>query len=301
MSEPGNAPPDPEAAERRQRLTGILLMMAAVASFACLDATAKYLNDHMHTVQVVWARYAFAFLLAFVFINPFSHPGLMRTTRLGLQMGRSLLLLLSTVLNFIALRYLQLDQTVSIIFMTPFLVALLAGPMLGEWISTRRWIAIVVGFGGVLVVTRPGLGGIHPAALLCVVGACCYAAYSIMTRLLARTDSSETTLFYSNLLGFVGMSAVLPPFFTLPTDPLLIFLMVAVGGLGALGHFVLIIGHRLAPAPVLAPFVYTQIVWMIALGYAVFGDVPNAFTLAGAGIVIASGLYLLFAERRRRA
>jgi drug/metabolite transporter (DMT)-like permease len=291
-------PPEQEAHERRQRMTGILLMMGAVASFACLDSTAKYLTAHMDTVQIVWARYTSAFLLAFIFINPFSHPGLMRTTRRGLQMGRSLLLLLSTIFNFIAVRYLQLDQTTAIMFMTPFLVALLAGPMLGEWTGARRWIAILVGFSGVLVVTRPGFGGIHPAALLCVAGSICYALYSITTRLLSRTDSSETTLFYSNLVGFAVMSAVLPPFWTTPTSALIVFLMIAIGAFGSFGHFLLIVAHRMAPAPILAPFVYTQLVWMIALGYAVFADVPSVWTLSGAAVVIASGLYLLYSEHR---
>jgi drug/metabolite transporter (DMT)-like permease len=289
-----------EAHERRQRLTGILLMMGAVASFACLDSTAKYLTAQMDTVQIVWARYTSAFLLAFIFINPFSRPGLMRTTRPGLQLGRSLLLLLSTIFNFIAVRYLQLDQTTSIMFMTPFLVALLAGPMLGEWVGARRWAAILVGFTGVLVVTRPGFGGIHPAALFCVAGSICYAIYSITTRMLARTDSSETTLFYSNLVGFVAMSVVLPPFWSTPSDLLTILLMIAIGAFGSFGHFLLILAHRLAPAAILAPFVYTQLVWMIALGYIVFADVPSYWTLSGAAIVIASGLYLLYRERRPR-
>lgn len=293
-------PPDADATERRQRLVGILLMTGAVASFACLDSTAKYLSAHMDTVQIVWARYASAFLLAFAFINPFRYPGLMRTRRLGLQMGRSLLLLLSTIFNFVAVRYLQLDQTTAIMFMTPFLVALLAGPMLGEWVGPRRWAAIIAGFCGVLVVTRPGFGGIHPAALLCVAGSFCYATYSIATRLLSRTDSSQTTLFYSNLVGFVAMSVILPPFFSLPTDPLIILLMVTIGAFGSFGHFLLIVAHRMAPAPILAPFVYSQIVWMTSLGYIVFADVPSYWTLAGTAIVIASGLYLLFHERRRR-
>lgn len=289
---------DREAHERRQRISGILLIMGAVATFACLDAGAKYLTAYADTVMIVWARYASAFLIALIFINPISRPGLLRTTRLGLQTARSLVLLLSTVFNFIAVRYLQLDQTVAILFMTPFLVALLAGPMLGEWIDARRWAAIVVGFGGVVLVTRPGFGGIHPAALFSVAAAVCYALYSITTRLLARTDRSDTTLFYSNLVGFVAMSVVLPPFWKTPTDPVVIVLLVAIGALGSFGHFLLIVAHRLAPAPILAPFIYTELVWMIALGYAIFADVPNYWTLAGAAVVIASGLYLLYRERR---
>jgi drug/metabolite transporter (DMT)-like permease len=166
-----------EAAERRKRLIGIALMCGAVACFACLDTTAKYLNHHMSTLEVVWARYTSAFLLAFIASNPLTRPGLLRTSRPLLQVGRSALLLLSTWFNFLALRYLQLDQTMSIAFSTPFFVTILSGPTLGEWVSWRRWLAIGLGFLGVLVVARPGAGGIHPAALFSVGGAVCYAIY----------------------------------------------------------------------------------------------------------------------------
>ena len=120
-------------------------------------------------MQVVWARYMSAFVLALFMFNPIKRPQVMRTSRPWLQLGRSTLLLVSTALNFFALRYLQLDQAIAIIFCTPFIVAALGGPMLGEWIHWRRWTAIIVGFCGVLLVTRPGAGGIHPAALLSVV------------------------------------------------------------------------------------------------------------------------------------
>ncbi len=199
----------PAEQAQKDRLTGIALMCVAVLLFACNDAVAKFLNGHMHTVQVVWARYMAAFLLALVLSNPIVRPSIMRTSRPWLQLGRSTLLLASTVLNFFALRYLQLDQAIAIIFCTPFIVAALGGPMLGEWIRWRRWTAITVGFCGVLLVTRPGAGGIHPAALLSAIGAVCYAVYSILTRILARTDSSETTNFYSNLVGAVLVTVAL--------------------------------------------------------------------------------------------
>ncbi len=296
---PSETPPPADAAlERRQRLQGIALMCGAVAGFACIDSAAKYLNHHMDVLQVVWARYTFAFLFSVFISNPFTRPALMRTSRPWLQIGRSTLVLVSTILNVIALLYLQLDQTVSIMFATPFLVAALAGPMLGEWIGPRRWAAISVGFLGVIVVMRPGAGGIHPAAILTVIGTCMYAIYIISTRVLARTDSTETTLFYSNVVGFVAMTFALPFVWTTPTDPVVMVMMVAVGGFGALGHFLLIAAHRLAPAAILSPFIYSQLVWMILLGYLVFGDLPNAWTLAGAAIVIASGLYLLYREQQ---
>lgn len=282
---------------RRNRLTGIALMCGALVCFSCLDATGKYLVEFMDSLQVVWARYTSAFLLALVIYNPVSHPGILRTTRPVLQLTRSALLLVSTALNFIAIRYLQLDEALSILFSTPFIVAALAGPLLGEWIGWRRWLAILVGFSGVLLVTRPGAGGIHPAAILTFGSALCYALYVIATRVLSRHDSTETTLFYSNLVGAVAMLPVLPFVWSMPQSWFIVFLMVLLGGFGSFGHYLLIAGHRLAPASVLAPFIYTQIVWTTALGFLVFGDIPNRWTIAGAVIVIASGLYLLYRER----
>jgi drug/metabolite transporter (DMT)-like permease len=286
------------ALQRRQRLTGIGLMCVTMICFACLDSTAKYLNHFMDTLEVVWARYTGGLVLALVLSNPISRPAIMKTRRPWLQIGRSILLLGSTLLNFFALRWLQLDQATSILFATPFLVALMSGPMLGEWVGWRRWIAICVGFAGVILVTRPGFGGIHPAALLSVASLCCYAFYIISTRVLARTDSSETTLFYSNLFGAVVMTMVVPFVWTTPDRWLHVALMLGMGALGSTGHYLLIIAHRLAPPVVLAPFMYTQLIWVIALGFLIFGDLPNQWTLAGAATVVASGLYLLHRERR---
>ena len=287
------------AAARRSRLTGIALMCGAVGCFAFLDATAKYLGRHMDVIEVVWARYTFGFALALAWSNPVTKPGMMRTARPWLQIGRSTLLLGSTMLNFFAIKYLQLDQALTITFSTPFFVAAMSGPVLGEWVGPRRWAAIAVGFVGVLVVTRPGLNAVHPAVLLSAGGALCYAAYALSTRILARTDSNQTTLFYSNLVGAVVMLPAVVAVWTTPDSLLISLLMVATGALASTGHYLLIVAHRLAPASVLSPFIYSQLAWTVALGYAVFGDVPNRWTMAGAAIVVASGLYLLHRERVR--
>lgn len=283
--------------ESRQRLIGIGVMCGAVFSFSCLDAMAKYLGTHMDTLQVVGVRYVCAFLIALAFSNPINRPGLMHSKRPMLQLLRSALLFGSTVFNFMAFRFLQLDEALAILFSTPFLVAILAGPLLGEWIGWRRWTAIMVGFSGVLLVVRPGMGGLQWAAFLSFGSACCYAVYNIVTRMLSRHDSSHTTLFYANLFGAVIMVPVLPFVWT-PPNALDVVLMVAVGAFGSFGHYLLILAHHRAPASVLSPFMYTQLLWATPLGYLIFADVPTRWTLAGAAIVVASGLYLLYRERK---
>jgi drug/metabolite transporter (DMT)-like permease len=286
------------AQQRRQRLTGIALMCGAVALFACLDTTAKYLNTQMDAMQITWARYTSALVLTLIVSNPLTHPGLLRTKRLKLQITRSLLLFFATAGNFLALRWLQLDEVLSIIFTFPFIVAIASGPLLGEWIGWRRWSAICVGFGGVLLITRPGFGGMHPAALFSLAATVSYGFYAVITRIVSRVDSNQTSLFYSNFIGALVMLPVIPFVWTTPENWAIALMLVGIGVLGSAGHFLLIAGHRIAPAAVLSPFVYTQLIWVVILGYLVFDHVPNGWTMAGAAIVISSGLYLLYRERK---
>jgi drug/metabolite transporter (DMT)-like permease len=284
--------------QRRQRLIGIALMCGAVALFACLDTTAKYLSTQMDSLQIAWARYTSAFVLTLIVSNPLTHPRLLRTHSPKLQIARSLLLVGSTALNFLGLRWLQLDEALSIIFTFPLLVAIISGPMLGEWIGWRRWTAIGFGFVGVLLITRPGLGGMHPAALFTLGATICYGFYAVITRIVSRVDFNQTSLFYANFIGALVMLPVIPVVWQPPVDWVVALLMVMIGVLGSTGHYFLIAGHKLAPASVLSPFVYTQLIWVIIFGYLVFGQVPNSWTIAGAAIVIASGLYLLYRERK---
>lgn len=289
----------PLATDRRARLTGIGLICLALFSFTLLDTTAKWLSGRMDTIQVIWVRFAGHFLLSFLFVNPWTVPGLLRTRRLRLQLVRSALLMGATGFNFAALRFLQLDETSAIMFTTPFLIAAVAGPMLGEWLDWRRWVAIGIGFTGILLVTRPGAGGIHPAAIFSLLAAVCVAFYSITTRMLAAHDGAETTSFYSSLVGLVVMSVPVLWAWTPPSETSTMAGMVAMGAFGWLGHWILIVAHRYAPAPVLAPFTYSQMIWMTLSGAIVFGDLPSRWTLAGAAVVIGSGLYLLSREHRQ--
>ena len=286
------------AAAGRQRLLGIALMSAAVGQFAFLDTTAKYLNTELNSFEIAWARYTFAFLLTALISNPFTAPGLLSTKRPGLQIARSFLLVCATVGNFLALRWMQLDEVLSIIFTFPFLVSVISGPMLGEWIGARRWAAVGIGFCGVLLITRPGLDGVHAAALFSVGATVSYAFYAVITRIVSRTNSSQTSLFYSNLVGAVVLVPVVPFVWRAPPDWQSWALLVIVGVLGSSGHFCMIVAHKLAPASVLSPFIYTQLVWVTLLGYLVFDHLPTGWTIAGAAIVVGSGLYLLHRERK---
>jgi len=280
-------------------LRGILLMIAAFCSFAVLDTTAKHLVQHYPVGQVVWARYVGHVVLAAAVLLPIHGRGLLVSHRPGLQVLRSLFLFGATCSNFAALQFLQLAQTSSIQFSTPLMVAALAVPLLGERVGPRRWAAIVVGFFGVLIVIRPGLGLVHWAAGLSLLCALFGAFYQITTRKLAGVDRAVTTQFYSALIGAIAITPLVPYFWQTP-DLTGALLMLCLGAIGGFGHWLLILAHRLAPAPILAPFLYIQLLPMILLGYMVFGDFPDSWTLVGAGVVLTSGLYLLYRERRMK-
>ncbi len=286
------------AHQRRQRLIGIALMCCAVGLFACLDTIAKYLNTQLDTMQVAWARYAAALAVTALASNPLKIPTVARTSRLDLQIVRGLLLAASTVGNFLALRWMQLDEVLSIIFTFPFIVAIASIPLLGERIGWRRWSAILFGFGGVLLITRPGFEKVNPAALFSLGATTCYGFYAVMTRIVSRYDSNQTSLFYNNAVGTAVLLPVMPFVWQTPGSWFITLLLFVIGVLGAVGHFCLISGHKLAPASVLSPFVYTQLIWVVILGYLVFGHVPTGWTMAGASIVVGSGLYLLYRERK---
>jgi len=284
---------------RRERLIGILLICCAFLCFSCLDATAKWLNREIPTVQTIWARYLSAMVLVSVALRPWVRVEVIRTRRPGLQALRSLFLLGSTAANFIALRYLQLAETTAISFATPFLVVLFAAPILGERVGGRRLAAIILGFVGVLVVLRPGTGTLHWAALVSFGGAFFYASYNISTRLLASWDSAQTTTFYSSAAGVILLTPLLPWFWTTPPSAWVWAAMGAMGLFAGFGHYLLTLAHQRAPAGVLSPFMYTQMLWMVVLGWFVFGDLPDRWTVVGAALVTVSGLFLLNHERKR--
>jgi drug/metabolite transporter (DMT)-like permease len=275
-------------------------MVLATICFAALDSTAKYLvgREGIPVVEVTWLRFIGHVVFSAVVLWPFALRPSLRSAKPLIQVLRSGLMVVTTGFNFVALRYLQLDQTITIFFLTPLIVAALAGPLLHEWVGWHRVLAIVAGFVGVLIVMHPGFGGLRWAMLLVLVATAGYAFYNIATRYLAAFDPPEVTQTYTPLVG----TAVMAPFalaaWQWPQDALTALLFVSLGFWGGLGHWLLILAHRHAPAPVLAPFIYLGLIWMSLVGFLVFGDVPTLWTLSGAAIVILSGLYLLARERK---
>ncbi len=286
----------------RSRLFPILMMCGATVCFSVLDATAKYLAEieHIEVAEIVFIRFAGHVVFSLVLLWPLlGMRPTFRSKKPGLQLLRSVFMLGATAFNFVAVQYLQLDQTITIFFLTPLLVAAIAGPLLGEWVGWRRLAAICVGFLGAIVVTRPGFGGIHWAVTLSFAATLSYALYNVATRYLAAYDPAEVTNSYSPLMGLLLSLPFAVVAWSWPDDPWVWFILASLGVTGGIGHYLLIIAHQSAPAPVLAPFVYVGLISMTILGYLMFGDVPTAWTLVGGAIVIASGLYLLLRERMR--
>ncbi|HEY8277278.1 MAG TPA: DMT family transporter [Methyloceanibacter sp.] len=285
-----------------ERLRAIGLMVLATVCFAALDTTAKYLvaTKHVPVVETTWFRFVGHVVFSAAVLWPwFDFTPSLRSKKPVLQIFRSVLMIVTTGFNFLALQYLQLDQTITIFFLTPLVVALLAGPLLGEWVGWHRMLAIVVGFLGVLLVMHPGIGTLHWAMLLVLIATVGYALYNLATRYLAAFDPAEVTQTYTPLAGVILLAPFALRDWQWPAEPSVWLVMASLGFWGGLGHWLLILAHRHAPASVLAPFVYFGLIWMSAGGYLVFGELPTLWTLSGAAVVILSGLYLLSRERKK--
>lgn len=278
-------------------LRGILLIVVAVSTFAVMDTTAKYLSRTYPVPAIVWARYFAQALFMLLVLGPRLKLDLLRTRRPGLQLARGVTLGLATLLFFSALSLMPIAEASAITFVSPLLLTALSVALLRERVPPVTWIAVAAGFVGVLIIIRPGGAVFSLAAVLPLATACCFAAYQIMTRQLAGVDSSFTTLFYSAIVGTALMSLVVPFFWHPPESVVHALLLAMLGILGAVGHFVLIRAFHHAPASVLAPFVYSQLVAVLILGYVVFDEFPDGWSLAGMAIIVASGVFIALRAR----
>jgi len=275
------------------------LFLLAGLCLSSLDATAKYLVRDHSLFLVVWARYAGQMLVVTPWAWHRAGPGFWRTKRLRLQLLRSSCLVAATFCFFGGLRYLPLAEGSAITFLAPIFIVVLSRPMLGERPTRARWIASIVGFLGILIMLRPGSAVFHPAVLLLIGAALTNALYQILTRKLVGEDS-RTMLFYSALVGTVAMSLLLPwGLASAPLSPKSATLFALLGLFAGLGHWSIIGAFLRAPASLLTPFTYLQMLWATLYGWLIFAHVPDGWSALGMAVIVASGLLLALRERRR--
>jgi len=281
--------------------SAILLIVASGMLFACLDTTAKYLVvSGLAAPFVAWIRFAVNAVMVVAVFQPWRAGSNLGARSFRAQVLRAVMLFTTTVLNFMALRTLQLAETTSIMFLQPMVITALAGPLLGEWAGWRRWVAVGVGFVGVLVIARPGFGVFgmgHAYALLAMLTG---AFYAMMTRRLSATETPQSLIFYQSVVPSVLLFPTVPLAGAVPHDAAAWVLFLSMGSFAFFGHWLLIKAYSRATATALAPYPYLQMVWMIGFGWAVFDQLPDLWTLLGSAIIVAGGLYIVHREHRLR-
>jgi drug/metabolite transporter (DMT)-like permease len=287
-------------------LRGILMMVLAVFLFTCMDAVVKWVGQTYPTGQIVFFRNLLAFLPVLLFVGRTGGVAVLRTTRLGGHFLRGIAGLAAMASFFAAYALLPLGEAVAIGMSGPIFMTALSMPLLGEQVGVRRWSAVVVGFMGVLLMTRPGAEALAPGALLALSGAVFYALAMISIRKLSRTEHPTAIVFYFTLFATLAAAASLPfGQWVTPKSLTDLGLLITIGLIGGFAQFAMTHAFRLAPIAIVAPFDYLAVVFAMVLGYAVWGDLPDAWILGGAAVVILSGLYILHREtvlaRRRRA
>ena len=275
---------------------GVFMMCFAVFCFAAMNTFTKELRDEYSLTGIIWGRYFFHFALILLMF-PRKVPILFVTDNIWLKIARSVLVLLATACMFFALGFMPLADAVAITFAGPLLIVALSAVLLREPVGPRRWGAVIFGFIGMLVIIRPGAGTFQIAALLPVAVALFYALYQIITRHLSHKSDPVSMLFYTVLVGALVTSAIIPFDWTTPTLRQL-GMLIAIGFLGGLGHYAIIVAYERSETSLVAPFAYTEIVWATLLGLMFFGDFPDLYTFLGTAIIIASGVYVVGRERK---
>ena len=273
--------------------------MLAMLCFAAMDAMSKWLVADYAVGQMMWIRYALLCLFAWFLVRRRGLLTTFRTQRPGLQIIRSLVAVIEGAMFVLAFRYLPLADTHAIAATSPLIVIALGVLFLGERADPARWLAVGAGFAGVLLIVRPGFRSFDWPVLLPLLGAVLWAGYQVMTRLASRHDSPDTSLLWSAVVALVATSFVGPLDWKWPTASAWA-LMVVIAALGAVAHYALIKALDFAEAGAVQPYSYTLLVWAALLGVVVFRDVPDGWTLLGAAIVVASGIYSWGRERRGR-
>ena len=280
-------------------IRGILFFLTGLFLFSTVDTTAKYLTSFYSVQLLVWARFAVHLVIMLAVAAPTMGRELIVTQRPVLMTFRALLLVLSSLFIQTAFRTLPIAETTAVFFVSPVLVALLAGPMLGEKVSGKIWFATLTGFCGVLVIARPGGSLLGSGLFYTLAAALCFSLYQILTRKLADTEPTLRQLFYTALVGTLVMTPIVPPYWTGEMPSLMhSLLIVSLGVYGGIGHFLVIRAYRTTPASTLSPIMYFQLIWAALLGWAVFNQLPDPLSLLGMLIVGTAGLSLALRPSR---
>jgi drug/metabolite transporter (DMT)-like permease len=295
--EKSNARTAPARADRPFR--GIALILASTVFLGASDATAKYLSATLPSIEIAWVRFLVFALIMVPAMLPGSPLYALRTERPGLQLMRGVALLASSLFFISGLRFLPIAEASATGFVAPLFVTALSIVFLGERVGVRRWLATAVGLIGVLIIVRPGTGAFHPAAFFPIVSALAWASTLIMTRMMSGREHAVTTMTYSAIAGVCILSALVPFVWVAPSWHDILF-GIFIGIASTAGQWIVVLAFRYADASVLAPFSYTQLLWVSMLGFLIFGEVPDIWTVTGAIFIVASGLYTAHRERIRR-
>ncbi|HKU06738.1 MAG TPA: DMT family transporter [Bradyrhizobium sp.] len=301
VSLPERKPAKPKALARPDLpFKGIALILASTVFLGLSDVTAKYLASSLPSIEITWIR----FLVFALIMTPAMIPGsplyAMKTDRRKLHFMRGATVLGSSLFFITGLSFLPIAEASATGFVAPMFVTALSIVFLNEVVGLRRWIATGVGLLGVLIILRPGTSAFHAAAIFPLVSALCWACTLIMTRMLTGTERAITTMTYSSIAGVLILSALVPFVWVTPTWQAVAF-GIFIGIASTAGQWIVVLAFRYADASVLAPFSYTQLLWVSLLGYFVFGEIPDKWTVIGAGFIVASGLYTAHRERVRRS
>jgi drug/metabolite transporter (DMT)-like permease len=280
-------------------LRAIVAIILSVMCFSVLNAMSKTLGQYFPVIEVIWARYAFAFLLMLVMFLPRAGLKLFQFRNVGSQIVRGLLLFFSSFLYFHGIVYLPLATAASISLTSPLIVTALSARFLNEPVGPRRWAAVAVGFVGALIVVRPGHAHFDLHALLIVGSTLCSAFYQLFSRRYGQTERPDASATMATIVGTLVATPFVPFEWVTPTAGWQWALMAGMGVMAGVGHYFVTIAYSQAPAALIAPFNYLQLIGAALLGYLLFGDLPDFWSWVGAGVIVASGLYIGHRERIR--
>ncbi len=288
----------PARADRPFR--GIALILASTVFLGASDVTAKYLSATLPSIEIAWIRFlVFALIMSPAMLSS-SRLYALHTRRPGLQVMRGVALLASSLFFISGLRFLPIAEASATGFVSPLFVTALSIVFLGESVGIRRWIATAMGLIGVLIILRPGTSAFHPAAFFPIVSALAWAGTLIMTRMMSGREHALTTMTYSSIVGVCVLCALVPFVWVTPSWHDIAF-GIFIGVASTAGQWIVVLAFRYADASVLAPFSYTQLLWVSILGFIIFGELPDIWTVTGAAFIVGSGLYTAHRERVRRS